>query len=595
MSADPASDGHAVPLRACVPGAERKTPPALVRASRSQLASARGVRFAMLLPTLLSVPVRALRVSIAAGVAWTVLTAAPAPELTRKLDALFGRWDRSDAPGVIVGVALDGETIHAKGYGLANLEHAIPLRADTVTESGSVAKQFTAAAVALLHVRGQLSLDDPLRKHLPELSERLAGRITVRMLLNHTSGLRDIHGLFDLMGRPSYSAEHDAAEVLRVFSRQRDTNFVPGSEYLYCNGSYALVPTIVARVSGKSFAAFCAAELFGPLGMAATRWRDPFTAVVRGRATGYAPRPGGHAIDLPYSNLIGNGGLLTTVGDLLKWTASFAGPAGEWAEVVRLLRTPSRLNDGRVLDYGLGLTVETLPGGLLELSHGGATSGFRTYLATIPEKRFSVALLANTADFEGGGLARSVAQAVLDLPRAPRPPVSEVPAGDLSVYAGLYHSPVTDARLPIAVRGTALTFGGAEMRAIGPRKFAGGGGRTVAEFSEESPRRVTVTTTNAVTTYVAVQAARPDAAALAAYAGTYYSEELDTARDVVERDGALWVENWPAVPVRATPTIADGFNFGRAWHATFTRDASGRVDGVELTNGRCRRVRFVRR
>ena len=544
-------------------------------------------------------PVRFVRFTVAAAAAvflfGSIPRAAPAPELTRKLDQLFARWDQPDAPGVIVGVALAGETIHARGYGLANLEHAIPLRADTVTESGSVAKQFTAAAVALLHVRGKLSLDDPIRKHLPELSERLAGRITVRMLLNHTSGLRDIHGLFDLMGRPSYSAEHDAAEVLRVFSRQRDTNFFPGSEYLYCNGSYALVPTLVARVAGKSFADFCAAELFGPLGLTATRWRDPFTAVVPGRATGYAPRAGGHAIDLPYSNLIGNGGLLTTVGDQLKWAASFAAPAGEWAEVVRLLQTPSRLNDGRVLDYGLGLTVETLPGGLLELSHGGATSGFRTYLATIPEKRFAVALLANTADFEGGALARSVAQAVLDLPRAPRPPPrTDVSAGDLAALAGLYHSAAADARLMVAVRGTALTLGGAEVRPIGPRKFAAGI-RTVAEFSEETPRRLTVTTTNGVTTYVAVPPARPDAAALAAYAGTYYSEELDTARDVVERDGALWVENWPAVPVRATPTFADGFNFGRGWHSTFTRDAAGRVDGVELTNGRCRRIRFVRR
>jgi CubicO group peptidase (beta-lactamase class C family) len=193
------------------------------------------------------------------------ISAKPAsPELATKIDRLFAEWDHPDTPGVIVAISLDGETIFSRGYGMANLEHGIPMTPETVTESGSVAKQFTASAVVLLAQRGKLSLDDPIRKYLPELPPELADGIKIRMLLNHTSGLRNIHGLFDLLGRPSYSAMHDDAEVLRVMSRQRQLNFVPGAEYLYCNSGYVLASIIVQRASGQSFEAYCEENIFRP-------------------------------------------------------------------------------------------------------------------------------------------------------------------------------------------------------------------------------------------------------------------------------------------------------------------------------------------
>jgi len=299
------------------------------------------------------------------------LSSAPAsPELAAKIDRLFAKWDHPDTPGVIVAVSLDGETIFARGYGMANLEHNIPLTPDTVTESGSVAKQFTASAVVLLAQRGRLSLEDPVRKYLPELPAALAGKITVRMLLNHTSGLRDIHGLFDLIGRPSYTAMHEDAEVLRVMSRQRQLNFEPGAEYLYCNTAYILASIIVERVSGQSFGAFCEENVFRPHGMTHTHWREDFTAIVPGRASGYERQlSGGFRIDLPYSDIIGNGGLLFTAGDLLKWHASLDESSGEWGAVVQAIETPSKLNDGRAIEYCLGLEQAEYAG-LKEIAHG---------------------------------------------------------------------------------------------------------------------------------------------------------------------------------------------------------------------------------
>ncbi len=524
-------------------------------------------------------------------------TAAPAsPELTAKIDSLFAKWAKPDSPGVIVAIAQGGETIHARGYGMANLEHGVPLTPDTISESGSVAKQFTAAAVVLLSLRGRLSLDESIRKHLPEMAASICDSITVRMLLNHTSGLRDIHGLNDLLGRPSYSSQHDNAGVLRVMSRQRRLNFEPGTEYLYCNASYVLAAIIVERVGGKSFNAFCEEELFRPRGMTHTRWRDDFVAVVPGRASGYAPRRGGgYRIDLPYSNIVGSGGLLTTVGDLLKWNASLEGATGEWAELARLLQTPSRLKNGRAINYGLGLTIDEATPGRREISHGGSTSGYRTFLTRLPEHRLAVALLGNAADFDGAAASRAVLQAVLGSPRTERPKGIKLGAAELAAAAGMYHSAQADSLVTLTVRDGRLHQGATALIPTGPGTFANANGRAELVFGGGSQRSFVLTTTNEVVTYSAVATATPTAAQLVAYAGTYYSEELEVVCKVTVRDGKLSLGRWPEPERTGEPTFADGFRFAGGWHATFTRDASGRVTGCELTNGRCRRVRFERR
>lgn len=527
-----------------------------------------------------------------------VVAAARGDATLAAVDQALARWDRRDAPGVIVGVARQGAIVHARGYGLANLEHGIPLTAGTISESGSVAKQFTAAAVVLLAVRGRIDLDAPVRRHLTELPEVMAA-ITPRMLLSHTSGIRDIHGLFDLLGRPSYSAMHTNDEALRVIARQRALNFAPGAEHVYSNGGYIVAAELVERVTKQSLNAFCTEHLFRPRGMTDTRWRDDFTAVIPQRATGYAPRPaGGWRIDLPYSNLIGNGGLLTTVGDLLRWTMSLDEATGEWGRVVRELQTPPRLSDGRPLVYGLGLTVETA-GGLEEIAHGGATSGFRTYLTRYPARGTAIAVLSNAANCNAQAVARSVARAVLDLPPEPRPARVPVEPAALAELAGLYHSATTDGLMNVVVRGGTLAVGEAELVPTGPGTFVSAGGATTYRFAMGvggGAPRLTVTSANATTEFVRRPRATPAAAELAAYAGRFVSGELEVAFDVAVRRGRLTLGRWPGVPAPGEPTFADGFWFGREWHATFRRDAAGTVTHLELTNasGRCRRVVFTR-
>lgn len=527
----------------------------------------------------------------------------PAEPLPVAVEKIFAQWNRTDCPGCVIAVAREGKTIYARGFGMANLEHSIPMTPATVSESGSVAKQFTAAAVVLLAQRGKLSLDDPVIKYLPEFPRfsQYPTPITIRMLINHTSGLRDMHGLFDLLGRPSYSSMHVNDEVLEVIGRQQDLNFAPGTEYLYSNSGYALLTIIVERVSGTRFAEFCRENIFRPLGMNQTEWRDDFARIIKGRAAGYEPSfyngIAAFRISLPYSNIYGNGGLLTTVGDLMVWNESFDSGSPEWMEVARQLQAPSKLNDGTSISYALGLTVGNYKG-IKEVSHGGATSGYRTYLARYPEKRLSIALLCNTAGANTQNLVRRVADAVLGLSdNSPKPAPVELSPKEIEAWAGLYRNVKLDSLIRLEVRGGKLFDGGSQLIPTGKAVFSSTNSNVEYSFAlggDGKTRSVKVGSGENAYTFTSIGPANPTEAQLLELAGNYHSAELDITHPVTVRNGRLAIRIRPSPPVTGTPTFADGFLFPSLGHIAFYRNSEGKVAGFELTNvgGRCRRVKF---
>ena len=254
--------------------------------------------------------------------------------LSARIDQVFASAERPGSPGCAVGAGRDGRVLYTHGYGLANLEYDVPITGASIFESGSVAKQFTAAAIVLLAQDGKLSLDDDIRKYLPEVPD-FGETIRIRHLLTHTSGLRDQWELLGIEGRGPGTQVHSPATTLDLVAHQKALNFPPGTEYSYSNTGYALAGVIVQRVSGQTLDAFTQARLFGPLGMTHTRWRDDFTAVVKGRTTAYSgTAERGFHTDMSFTNMIGNGGLLTTVGDLLLWNENFFNPNG-WRPGVR--------------------------------------------------------------------------------------------------------------------------------------------------------------------------------------------------------------------------------------------------------------------
>ncbi len=389
--------------------------------------------------------------------------------LARRIDSVFSAIDRTASPGCAVAVYRDGSIAYARGYGMANLEHGIAITPRTVFDIGSTSKQFAATAIALLAQDGKLSIDDDVRRFIPELPtyER---PVTLRMLLNHTSGIRDYLTLFRLRGVHFDGVTGDA-EALDVIVRQQRTNFVPGSEWLYSNSGYFLLSQVVRRVSGQTMAQFLESRVFAPLGMQDTHMHDDHTRIVPARATGYSPRPsGGFAVDMSGFEQTGDGAVYTTVEDLLRWDRNFYDPTVGGQRLLDDLHTQGRLNDGTALDYALGLFVQEYRG-LRNVRHGGAWAGYRAELSRFPTERTSVAALCNLGSLNPSRLADRVADVVLAgrlgavRPPAPRPGAAPPPAATtpvtldsaaLAAFAGRYDLPELDVSYLVTVNAGAL-------------------------------------------------------------------------------------------------------------------------------------------
>jgi CubicO group peptidase (beta-lactamase class C family) len=375
----------------------------------------------------------------------------PPPDAAARVKQIFSRFDSTNTPGCAVGVSINDEPALSAAYGMADLEHDVPIRTDTVFEAGSVSKQFTAAAVLLLAQQGKVALDDNVRKYIPELPD-YGTPITIRHLLNHTSGLRDWGSLEAIAGWPRTTRAYTHDHVLEILSRQKSLNYTPGSEYSYTNSGYNLAAILVTRVSGKPFAQFTKEQIFQPLGMTSTQWRDDFRRIVKNRAIAY--QQGGSTIRqlMPFEDVHGNGGLLTTVGDLLKWNANFATAKVGGKELVALQQTQSKLNDGRTIAYALGLFVEGD-----EIAHSGTTAAYNAWLGRYPKQGVSVAVLCNSSTANGTALGRSVANVYLGRVMAP-PPLSDrsrdtwQPTPEqLASFSGAYYNDEIETTLTVAV------------------------------------------------------------------------------------------------------------------------------------------------
>lgn len=519
----------------------------------------------------------------------TAQLATPA-DIDREIDRVFERWT-SSTPGCAVAVSVDGRPTLAKAYGMADLEHDVPNTPETIFEAGSVSKQFTAAAVLLLVRDGKLSLDDPARKYLPELPD-YGSPLTIRHMLNHTSGLRDWGSVAGIAGWPRTSRVYTHAHVLDIVARQRSLNFTPGTKWSYSNTGYNLAAIIVSRVSGMTFADFTRQRIFEPLGMTRTSWRDDHGRVVKNRAMSYTADGNGYRTVMPFENVHGNGGLLTTVGDLLKWNQNFvAHTVGDQTFVAEQERA-GRFNDGRTHGYALGLQVGTYKG-LREISHGGATAGYRAYLSHYPEAKTAVALLCNAASVVPEIYASAVADVVLSgrlkqtTMAAGVPPDSKTLGSLLGTYRNVETSvPMTlvstDAGIRIARGPSFVAASGGRFASVqgDSLEVAGAGGVRVSDAY------------GTITRYERVSPDPPSESQLKALVGNYRSDEAEVDIEVARVDGYLILKRRPNATISLTPAYPDVFS-GSIGVVKFHRE-SGRVTGFSVIQDRVWDLRFAK-
>jgi CubicO group peptidase (beta-lactamase class C family) len=528
-------------------------------------------------------------------------------DLPSRVDHIFVRFD-STTPGCGVGLAKDGRTLYTHGYGMANLEYRVPNTDSTVFESGSVAKQFTASAIVLLAQDGKLSLDDDIRKYLPEVPSFGGQRITIRNLLTHTSGLRDQWGLLGIEGRGPGMQVHSPMTTLDLVAHQKMLNFPPGSEYLYSNTGYALAGLIVQRVSGKTLSEFTRERLFRPLGMMHTQWRDDFTRVVPNRATAYsgAAATGFHT-DMPFTNMIGNGGLLSTMADLMRWNENLDHPTVGGQSYVDAMQARMRLTSGRTISYALGLIVNDYRG-VREVSHSGSTAGYQTYLARFPDQHVSVAVWCNYTGANPGALAHQVADLVLTRSGTTAAQASatkvEVPRTAIAQWAGTYLDRFTDQTLTFLDTDAGLSTAGGrgaggdranlKWATLAHDRFSSQMGEAVFHGTT-GHRSLTLVRAEADTSRFEEVHGSSTTIPLHDYVGTYASDELDTRFVIAVRDGKLVLQRRPYEEFDLRPVYADDFQAGGGLGTLrFARSAGGKVTGFSFFAGRVLDVRFKR-
>lgn len=343
------------------------------------------------------------------------------------VDEIFVDLTKAGSPGCALGVYRDSKVVYSKGYGLANLEENVPITPQSVFDIGSTSKQFTAASILLLEKQGKLSINDDVRKYIPELPD-YGQKVTILHLLNHTSGLRDYLTLMDLAGINTDGVTTDE-DALQIIFRQKALNFAPGSDWLYSNTGFFLLSVIIKRVSGKSLREFTAENIFTPLGMTHTQYRDDHTSLIADRALAYdAMEKGpGYRLDVSYFEQTGDGAVHTSVEDLLKWDENFYSGQIGGKEFLTEIQEQGKLNSGKVLNYAKGLFIQDYRG-LHTVSHGGSWGGYRAELLRFPEQRFSVACLCNLGSARPSNRAHRVADIYLASLMKPKEVNAEVEA-----------------------------------------------------------------------------------------------------------------------------------------------------------------------
>ncbi len=533
---------------------------------------------------------------------------------SEEIDKVFAQWDKPDSPGCELAVIKDRQIVYKRGYGMANLEHNIPMSPASIMDTGSVSKQFTAMAIALLAEQGKISLDDDVRKYLPEIPQYEAP-ITIRHLIHHTSGIRDYLTLMSIAGMRDDDYYVDG-EVVSLLARQKELNFRPGSEFLYSNSGYFLLSQIVKRASGKTLREFADENMFKPLGMIRTKFYDDHNEIVKKRAASYVPRRGGgFQIAATTLDMVGDGNVFTCVEDLFLWDQNFYHNKlgkGEQALINQVLTTGT-LNSGERIDYAFGLVIGQYRG-LRIVEHGGAFVGYRAMTMRFPEQRFSVVLQCNLGTMNPSNLARRIADIYLAdqfkaeavSARTPEVKFIELPEQDLREKTGAYRNPINgviwklnvkDGKLFADLPNSSIRFGAisaTEFRSMGtPLEFA-------LRFEKQgmAPVLRMQRGTDKPVTLEAVQLVKPTPAQLAEYTGDYRSDEVQVTYRIALENGKLFLrhenefKDVPKNPLE--PTTSDAF-FVQGIRLRFSRDALKRVSAFTLNAGRVKNIRFVKK
>jgi CubicO group peptidase (beta-lactamase class C family) len=527
----------------------------------------------------------------------------------KKIDNLFKYWDSNNSPGYAVGIVRNDSLIFAKGYGMANLEYNIPIKPETIFHMASVSKQFTAFSIVLLARQGKLNLDDDIRKYLPWFPD-LKVKITVRNLLNHTSGIRDQWQLLAMSGtRLDDVITQD--QIIKILSKQQALNFKPGEEYSYSNSGFTMLAEIVRAVSGKTLRQFTDSAIFKPLGMTNTHFHDNYTEIVPNRAYSYDRKDRTHYTNsvLSYS-VAGATSLFTNINDMSKWEMNFYNHKVGDQQDIEQLTQKGKLNNGTELNYALGISVDNYNGQKI-YSHDGGDAGYRTKVIIVPGMKMGFIVFSNLGDTNPYSKSQQLMDLFIKDP-APKKPAAKPANPDstgaifkdtlaIKKFTGSYISD-DGARFVFKLKGSKLLWEpGRNSVQLAMRKndtLVMLNDPTVKfVFTAKSPKETIADEywPNNHRRLVKYDAdAKPTDEQLQLYTGNYYSPELDCSYQIVLKDHHLVLTNakYNDSPLKlyGDNNLTDDF-----WwmdNLVILRNKKGQISGFEVNSGRIRHVLF---
>lgn len=504
----------------------------------------------------------------------------------RSIDQLFSSWNNA-TPGGAVLVARGNQVLYQKAFGLADLEHNTPNTVETIFECGSVSKQFTAFAALLLAKEGKISLSDPVHKYIPELPD-YGHPITIQQLINHTSGLKDWGSIGEIAGWPRTTKVYTLELAMQILTRQHSLNFVPGSQYSYSNAGYTVLVAIIERVTGNTLEEFTRTRMFEPLGMKHTRWRSNFRQVIPDRAVAYRSAKDSFEQLMPFENIYGHGGLLTTVHDLLIWNQQLAHPTLGGNDMPRWRAEQGVLNDRSKIGYANGLFIDSY-NGFHEIGHSGATAGYRGWLAYYPAKQLSVVLLSNDGRFSPQDVGRKVAAVFLGQASVMAPKKIDrsinLTEAVRQRWVGVWRQIDGYDTRSVAYKEDQLRINNMVLQPLHPDTLYQNGVWWIANGNE-----ITILNGTSGTRFRKVAGA-DSKQMLQLYAGRYWSDDAHTELQVEVIGEKLWVRGSGSEGFGLTPVFRDAFVTSEGYLYEFTR-TKGALTGLNVSIPRAYLVPF---
>ena len=515
-------------------------------------------------------------------------------DTTALIEKAMSRY-KPQNPGCQLSIKKNGEIIFSKAYGMADIEHNVPLTLKSIIEAGSVSKQFTAAAILLLEQQGKLSLNDDIRKYITELPN-YGTVITLAQMMHHMSGLRDWGSVAELTGWGRTTKTYTNDDALEIIAAQKELNNIPGAEFIYSNSNYNLLAIVVQRVSGKSLAEFTKQNIFIPAGMTHTEWRDNHKRVVMNRAIAYSITVNGYETEMPNEDVYGNGGLLTTTEDLLKWNDFYSSGKLGTSSLFSKQTKVEAFNNGKMSGYGAGLFIQKYRG-TNYIQHGGATAGYRANLELFPDLSISIAFLSNTSQFDTSTI--SLSNALLDIfipkkeemkPTNKNEAKVKLTEAVLNTYAGWYKNDRDGSGVKLVVKDKSLFVFNDRLTPLSESKFKIENAEEEIDMNDSNGFMDITPQDNIHFTKVKNDQVIDN---LKVYKGKYFSKETNSTITIYLKDKNLMFHLKPDKDYQLEPTYNDAFaiiDFDGGLF--FIRNNRNEIVSMKISSSRARNVEF---